>query len=49
MGYTKCVDWYHLGILLYEMLVGHPPFSNNINDIYRSIEYDDVKFPNYIS
>jgi serine/threonine protein kinase len=29
-GHGKSVDWYLLGVLLYEMLVGVPPyFSNN--------------------
>ena len=25
-GHTYTIDWYHLGALIYEMLVGVPPY-----------------------
>ena len=25
-GYNKSVDWYALGVLIFEMLAGYPPF-----------------------
>lgn len=27
-GHTKSIDWYLLGVLIYEMLVGVPPYFN---------------------
>ena len=27
-GHNKCVDWYLLGVLLHEMLIGNPPYFN---------------------
>ncbi len=27
-GYTKSIDWYLLGVTIYEMLVGVPPYFN---------------------
>jgi len=28
-GHTKSLDWYLIGVLLYEMLVGEPPFYDD--------------------
>lgn len=45
-GYTKVVDWWTLGVLLYEMIVGLPPFySENTNEMYRKILNDPLRFP----
>lgn len=44
--YGKAVDWWCLGAVIYEMLVGLPPFySKNRNEIFEKILYDDVQFP----
>ena len=32
-GHGKPVDWYLIGVLLYEMLVGIPPYYSNNKDI----------------
>ncbi|KAL2912644.1 Serine/threonine-protein kinase [Polyrhizophydium stewartii] len=44
-GYTKTVDWWTLGILLYEMLSGLPPFyDENTNVMYKKILQDELRF-----
>jgi serum/glucocorticoid-regulated kinase 2 len=44
-GYTKTVDWWTLGVLLYEMLTGLPPFyDENTNEMYKKILQDPLQF-----
>ncbi len=48
--YTKSVDWWTLGILLFEMLTGLPPFyDENVNDMYHKIVNMELTFPDHIS
>ncbi|ODA83350.1 hypothetical protein RJ55_01863 [Drechmeria coniospora] len=45
-GHTTAVDWWALGILLYEFLTGYPPFwHQNPIEIYRQIVEKPVTFP----
>ncbi|KAF8066818.1 kinase-like domain-containing protein [Lyophyllum atratum] len=45
-GYTKTVDWWTLGVLLYEMMTGLPPFyDENVNAMYQRILTDPLNFP----
>ncbi|DBA01339.1 TPA: hypothetical protein N0F65_001578 [Lagenidium giganteum] len=44
--YGKAVDWWCLGILIYEMLLAKRPFHHlNVSVLYKLIEKDPVKFP----
>lgn len=45
-GYTKAVDWWTLGILLYEMLTGLPPYyDEDRNTMYNKILTHPLRFP----
>ncbi|XP_040570908.1 serine/threonine-protein kinase tricornered [Lepeophtheirus salmonis] len=37
-GYSSNCDWWSLGVIMFEMLIGHPPFcSENPQETYRKI------------
>jgi len=44
--YTKMVDWWSFGCLVYGMTFGIPPFeADNMNLLFNKILYDAIKFP----
>lgn len=45
-GHGKPADWWSFGILVYEMMVGNPPFGGaNAIEVYQSILKGKVSFP----
>ena len=48
--YTRSVDWWALGVLIYEMLIGQPPYAGDEEEeIFLSILRDTVTYPKYLS
>ncbi|XP_042203767.1 cAMP-dependent protein kinase catalytic subunit 1-like isoform X2 [Homarus americanus] len=49
-GYNKAVDWWALGVLVYEMAAGYPPFfADQPIQIYEKIVSGRVRFPGHFS
>ncbi|WEJ96255.1 Serine/threonine-protein kinase [Yamadazyma tenuis] len=49
-GYTRSVDWWTLGTLLYEMLTGLPPFyDEDHTTMYRKILQNPLTFPDFLA
>lgn len=50
LGYGKAIDWWTLGSIIYEMLVGIPPFyTQNRHELFEKIKFVSPKYPNYLS
>ncbi|CAL1536968.1 unnamed protein product [Lymnaea stagnalis] len=50
LEYDASVDWWALGVLMYEMMAGQPPFeADNEDDLFESILHDDVLYPVWLS
>uniref|UniRef100_A0A3Q2WME4 Protein kinase domain-containing protein n=1 Tax=Haplochromis burtoni TaxID=8153 RepID=A0A3Q2WME4_HAPBU len=48
-NYTRAVDWWGMGVLIYEMLVGESPFpGEDEEEVFDSIVNDDVQYPTCI-
>lgn len=50
LDYGPSVDWWALGVLMYEMMAGQPPFeADNEDDLFESIMNDDVLYPVWLT
>ncbi|ODV88105.1 hypothetical protein CANARDRAFT_193554 [[Candida] arabinofermentans NRRL YB-2248] len=48
-GYTKMVDFWSLGVLIFEMCCGWSPFyADNTQQMYKNIAFGKVRFPKEI-
>jgi len=49
-GHNRAVDWWALGILIFEMLVGESPFpGDDEEEVFDSIVNDEVRYPRFLS
>ncbi|XP_037086824.1 cAMP-dependent protein kinase catalytic subunit beta-like isoform X3 [Pollicipes pollicipes] len=49
-GYNKAVDWWAMGVLIYEMAAGYPPFfADQPIQIYERIVSGKVRYPSHFS
>ncbi|XP_066466619.1 serine/threonine-protein kinase N3 [Tiliqua scincoides] len=49
-SYTRAVDWWGLGVLIFEMLVGECPFpGDNEEEVFDSIVNEEVRYPQFLS
>ncbi|ORZ30315.1 camp-dependent protein kinase [Catenaria anguillulae PL171] len=47
-GYGRAVDWYALGVLIFEMLAGYPPFYDEDHvRMYEKILQGKIKWPSH--
>ena len=48
-GYTRAVDWWAFGVLLFEMLLGQAPFAGETeDDIFDAIRSNPVNYPTHL-
>ena len=48
--YGLAVDWWSLGVAMYEMLCGQSPFeADNEDKLFKCIVNDEVLYPRWIS
>ncbi|VDD77456.1 unnamed protein product [Mesocestoides corti] len=49
-GYSRAVDWWAVGVLIFEMIAGYPPFfAEQALQVYEKIVAGKVRFPFFMS
>lgn len=49
-GHSRTVDWYLVGVLLYELIVGIPPYYNqNRDQLFENIKKGPLRIPKAMS
>mmetsp|Transcript_144259 Transcript_144259/g.366192 ORF Transcript_144259/g.366192 Transcript_144259/m.366192 type:complete len:970 (+) Transcript_144259:85-2994(+) len=51
LGYTCSIDWWALGVMMHEFVVGPLPFGNEAEDqleLFRAIREAPLRFPNFV-
>lgn len=49
-GYQFDADWWSFGVIIYEMIVGYPPFQGpTIGDVHRNILRGNIFYPSFLS
>lgn len=50
LPYDKAVDWWAVGVLIYMMMAGQPPFmGEDQQEMFVTVQYCDVIYPKWMT